>query len=255
MPKPTPERRRQSRGRRPDEYPSGPAGAGQKAARGPSGGAPLDEASAFARLPALLEQAGIAFDDEAVRIMRAHFELLLRWNRRVNLTAVRDPQEIVERHFLESACLVKAVPLGRGLLYDVGSGAGFPGLPVKALCRDLKLVLVESNLKKAAFLKEAIRETRVSGASVESSRVESLTERPEVELADWITMRAVGGVEDLLRVFRHLLVPHGYVALFLGERDAARSAAGEAGYRWQEPFAIPGSERRVILVGQNLAGA
>lgn len=246
----------------------------QKPAPGQPGSPELDAASAFDRLPALLQQTGIAFDDEALRIMRAHFELLLRWNRRVNLTAVRDPKEIVKRHFLESACLVKAVPLGRGLLYDIGSGAGFPGLPAKALCREMKLVLVESNLKKAAFLKEAIRAAGLAGATVESSRVESLApgtrpfglaesrpgrrpgtgERPEVELADWITMRAVGRFEDLLRVFRHLLVPHGYVALFVGEDDAARIAAREAGYRWGQPFVIPASERRVILVGQNLAG-
>jgi len=181
--------------------------------------------------------------------MRAHYDLLLRWNRRVNLTAVRDPHEIVERHFLESACLVKALQLGRGLLYDVGSGAGFPGLPAKALCRDLKLVMVESNLKKAAFLKGVIREARLDGARVESGRVESLLERPEVELADWITMRAVGGIEAMLHVFRRLLLVRGYVALFLGEGDAARVARTEPGFTWREPLPIPHSERRVILVG------
>jgi 16S rRNA (guanine527-N7)-methyltransferase len=221
----------------------------------PASGAPGGDPRAFDRLPALLAKAGIPADAEALRIMRAHFDLLLKWNQRVNLTSVRDPSEIVVRHFLESAYLVKALALGGGLLYDVGSGAGFPGLPAKALCREVKLVMVESNLKKAAFLKEAIREARVEGASVERGRVESLLERREVELADWITMRAVGDLEAMLHVFRHLLLVHGYLALFLGEEDAARVARSEPGFTWREPMAIPGSERRVILVGQNLAGA
>lgn len=210
------------------------------------------DARAFDRLAPLLRDAGIAADAEALRVMRAHYDLLLRWNRRVNLTAVRDPRAIIERHFLESAYLVKALQLSRGLFYDVGSGAGFPGLPVKALCRDLKLVMVESNLKKAAFLKEVIREARLDGARVESGRVESLIERPEVELADWITMRAVGDIEAMLRVFRHLLLVNGYVALFLGQDDARRVARTEPGFTWREPFAIPRSERRVILVGQGV---
>jgi 16S rRNA (guanine527-N7)-methyltransferase len=210
---------------------------------------------AFERLPALLQQAGIAAGAEALRIMRAHYDLLLRWNRRINLTAVRNPREVVARHFLESAYLVKALPLGRGLLYDVGSGAGFPGLPVKALHPEITVVLVESNLKKVAFLKEVIREAGLEGARVESGRVESLPEREAVQLADWITMRAVGDVSGMLGVFRRLLKPRGWVALFLGQQGAAQVAGSEPGFAWRDPLPIPGSERRVILVGQALTGA
>ncbi len=214
-----------------------------------------DDRRVFERLPGMLRRAGIEASEQGLAVMRAHFELLVRWNRKVNLTSVRDPVGILRRHFIESLFLTKVVKLGPGVLYDVGAGAGFPGLPVKAVKPEVRLVLVESNQKKVAFLKEVLREAHVLDARVEAERVENLIEGREIELADWITMRAVSGVADMLRVFRHLLVIHGQVALFLGEEDAERVSRGEPGFEWQDPVPIPDSERRVILVGQNLAGA
>lgn len=201
----------------------------------------------------ILAESGIALDDGKLAALCAHFELLVRWNRTTNLTAIRDPEEIVRRHFAESLFLANVIRLGPGLLYDIGSGAGFPGLPLKVARPELNVVLVESSLKKAAFLKEVIRFAGLAGARVEAVRVEQLVERAEVERADWVTMRAVGKMDELLPVVRRLLVPHGQVALFLGQGDAARVGSDIGGFAWHPPARIPGSERRVILVGDTAA--
>ncbi len=213
---------------------------------------PLDSPAAnwWERFPAILAEAGITVDEPGVALLRTHFELLVRWNRKTNLTAIRDPEQILRRHFAESLFLTNVVRLGAGLLYDIGSGAGFPGLPLKAAHPELKLVLVESSHKKAAFLKEVIRTAGLRGVRVEAARAEELAARAGAELADWVTMRAIGQIDSLLPVLRRLLVPQGQVALFLGEEDAGRiSQVGR--FAWQPAVRIPGSERRVILVGRN----
>lgn len=204
------------------------------------------------KLRGLLAGAGISVDERALAVMDTHFELLMRWNRKVNLTAIRDPEQVLRRHFVESLHLTRYLNFGPGLLYDMGSGAGFPGLPLKAAHPQVKLVMVESSQKKAAFLKEVIRTAGLESARVETQRVEKMVERSEVELADWITMRAVGQVEEMLRLFRRLLVVHGQVALFLGAEDAEGIRTGTSGYAWETPVRLPGSERRVILIGQHL---
>ncbi len=205
------------------------------------------------RLPAILAEVGVALGEPALAILRTHFDLLLHWNRKINLTAIRDPEQILRRHFAESLFLTKVVPLGPGVLYDVGSGAGFPGLPLKAAYPELGLVLVESSQKKAAFLKEVIRQAGIRSARVKVARIEVVNRGAGEERADWITMRAVGRVEALLPDLRRLLAPAGQVALFLGAADAG-GAAAVAGFDWQEPVRVPGSERRVILVGRSRTG-
>lgn len=202
-------------------------------------------------LGAILAELDLAATPAALGALGAHFRLLLHWNLKMNLTAIRDPEEILRRHFAESLFLTRVIEFRPGMLYDIGSGAGFPGLPVKAVHPEVRLVLVESSRKKSAFLKEVIRESGLEGARVETARAEQLGERGEVELADWATMRAVGGPEELLPVIRRLLVPRGQVALFLGQADA--DAITGAGFEWQAPVPIPGSERRVVLLGRNLA--
>ena len=207
------------------------------------------EADALRQLPAILADLAVHLDEPGLVVLRTHFELLVRWNRRVNLTGLRDPRQILRRHFAEALFLSKVVPLGPGLLYDVGSGAGFPGLPLKAAHPELRLVLVESSQKKAAFLKEVVRATGLEEVRVEATRAEELARRPDRELGHWLTMRAVGHLDRLLPLLGRLLLPQGQVVLFLGTAvaDQARKLGG---FAWREPVPVPGSERRVILVGQ-----
>jgi len=90
--------------------------------------------------------------DEQVLQIQQYIKILLTWNEKVNLTAIRDPLEILYRHFCESMYAAEAIPLKSGRLADVGSGGGFPGLPLKIIRPDLQVFLVESNIKKVTFL-------------------------------------------------------------------------------------------------------
>ncbi len=215
--------------------------------------APERKAQAPLKAPLeLLRNAELGLTEEALFAMAAHFELLLRWNDRMNLTAVREPEEILRRHFLESLQALKVVKFGPGVLYDVGTGPGFPGMPLKAARPEIELFLVEASQKKAAFLKEVVRTAGLERVHVKAIRVETLLERSELELADWVTMRAVGGVATLVPLLRRLLVPHGQILLYLGENDAGEVRNNIGGFNWHPLFKIPGAERRVILVGEVL---
>ncbi len=94
-----------------------------------------------------------------------YLDLLLKWNRRINLTALRSPDDIITRHFLDSLLLLPHLP-ETGRLLDIGSGAGFPGLPLKIARPGLSVDLVEATTKKASFLKEAVRRLGLSGVNV-----------------------------------------------------------------------------------------
>src|SRR5579863_5638590 len=96
-------------------------------------------------------------NDKQIVYIQQYMRLLLTWNDKINLTAIRDPLEILHRHFCECMFAATAVPVENGRLADVGSGAGFPGIPLKIIRPDLQVFLVESNMKKATFLAEVLR--------------------------------------------------------------------------------------------------
>src|SRR5260370_32098157 len=130
-----------------------------------------------------------AFDDQVLQSQQ-YIKILLTWNEKVNLTAIRDPLEILYRHFCESMYAAEAIPLKNGRLADVGSGGGFPGLPLKIMRPDLQVFLVECNIKKVTFLAEVIRELGLTGAQVLARRYEELGE--EVAPLDYVCSRALG---------------------------------------------------------------
>src|ERR1700756_382315 len=115
------------------------------------------------------------YDDQVLQIQQ-YIKILLAWNDKVNLTAIRDPLEILYRHFCECMFAGISVPLEKGRLADAGTGAGFPGLPLKILRPGLQVFLIESNLKKATFLTEVIRELGIRDARVLVRRHEELGE-------------------------------------------------------------------------------
>ena len=136
------------------------------------------------RIASLLEPylGGAPVSPQLVMQLQAYLELLLRWNARINLTAVRDPEQIVTRHFGESlfaACVLRdlgalASPSGVApRLADVGSGAGFPGIPIKLFAPEVQLTLIESQNKKATFLREVVRTLGIEGAEVFCGRAEN----------------------------------------------------------------------------------
>jgi 16S rRNA (guanine527-N7)-methyltransferase len=133
-------------------------------------------------------------------------DLLLKWNARTNLTAIREPEEIVRRHFGESLFTALHLPSCRSLL-DLGSGAGFPGLPIQLALPDLSVTLAESQNKKAAFLREAVRTLGLSTA-VWANRVEAL---PEARRFDVVALRAVDNAGLALTLARARLNPGGVI--------------------------------------------
>jgi len=195
-----------------------------------------DAHSAGIRLNALLTEAGMAPLDAAQSThVEDYLSLLLRWNLRVNLTAIRDEEGILKRHFVESIFCARALPAGIATLLDFGSGAGFPGIPI-ALCRpEITVTLAESQGKKAAFLYEAVRVLDIP-ARVHSARAETL--RTDF---DCIVLRAVDKMQLAVQAGGKLVRPGGWLALMTtGEDlDALQSAAG-AEFAWAEPLPLPG---------------
>jgi 16S rRNA (guanine527-N7)-methyltransferase len=185
-----------------------------------------------------------------------YVDILDRWNARVNLTAIRDPEEVVTRHFGESFFAARhlfpsAAPdktddsLVR--VADLGSGAGFPGIPIKLWTPGIALTLIESNQKKATFLREVVRALTLTNVHIQNARGEAL---PPAGY-DVVTLRAVERFSDALPVVGHLLAPSGRVALLISsaQEDAARS--GLPGMIWEPPLPVPVSRSRVLLLGES----
>jgi 16S rRNA (guanine527-N7)-methyltransferase len=183
---------------------------------------------------------------EQVTYIQQYTRILQHWNEKLNLTAIRDPLEILHRHFCESMYAAVAVPINSGRLADIGSGPGFPGLPLKILRPELQLFLVESNIKKGTFLAEVIRELGLANARVLISRYEELGE--ELAPLDFVCSRAVGEFGPFLEWAASDRVSASRVILWIGGRnlDEARKSLQ---WDWQEPIPVPQSLRRYLLVG------
>jgi 16S rRNA (guanine527-N7)-methyltransferase len=193
-----------------------------------------------------LREFQITADDTQVSQIQRYIKMLLIWNDKVNLTAIRDPLEILYRHFCESMYAAGAVSLGAGRLADVGSGGGFPGLPLKILRPDLQVFLVESNVKKATFLAEVVRELELTNISVLVSRYEELGE--ELTPLDAVCSRAVGEFASFLKWAGSERIAAGQVVLWIGGRDLDE-VRQILGWEWREPIAVPRSLQRFLLVG------
>ncbi len=192
----------------------------------------------------------LVVDDKQVLQIQQYIRLLLTWNEHVNLTAIRDPLEILYRHFCESMYAAMSVPLVEGRLADVGSGGGFPGLPLKIIRPQLEVFLVESNAKKATFLAEVIRDLGLAGARVLVSRYEELSE--EMAPLDWVCSRAVGEFGRFLEWAGSDRIAAKHVVLWIGGRDL-EEIQKRRDWEWREPIAVPHSLRRYLLVGAKTA--
>jgi len=184
---------------------------------------------------------------EQVLKIQQYIRILLAWNEKVNLTAIRDPLEMLYRHFCESIYAAAAVPVGNGRLADVGSGGGFPGLPLKIFRPSLQVFLIESNIKKATFLAEVTRELGLTGAQVLVRRYEELGE--ELAPLDYVCSRALGEFQPFLAWAGSQGVAAGEVILWIGARDLDEIQK-IPGWAWREPISIPHSLRRLLLVGK-----
>ena len=190
-----------------------------------------------------LNAAGLG--PKAVEQFEAYLALLLKWNARINLTAVRKPEDIVRRHFAESIFAARQVPKKTKTLLDYGSGAGFPGIPI-AICRpEIGVTLAESQGKKAAFLLEAARTLGLK-AEVWPGRVEEMAAE---RVFDAVTLRAVDKMPAACKAAAERLAPQGWIAVFATRKSEA-SLEKIKGIQWDvEVVRIPGSDQEILKTG------
>jgi len=209
-----------------------------------------------ARLNELLTGAGLAALDPALGVrFEAYLALILRWNRRMNLTAIRDEEGILTRHFVESIAAARALPDGIGTVLDFGSGAGFPGIPIALCCPEIRVTLAESQGKKAAFLREAVRVLKIDTV-VHSGRAETIAER-----FDCVFLRAVDRMAEAVAAASTLVRPGGWVALMstgaefgntkeaVGKQASGKEVMGE-NISWDAGTKLPFSQDRILILGR-----
>ena len=183
--------------------------------------------------------------------IRTYIELLLKWNKSVSLTTVTKPEDILRFHFGESLFALSMLPVEKSRLADVGSGAGFPGIPVAMARPSLNVVLIEPNAKKFAFLSEVIRQLGLANVAAVRARTADL--KLSGEQFDIITARAVGQFDELVEWANSKLTPAGKLVLWVGDEDAAK-VSGDSRLEWATRVRIPQTDRRSILIG-SLKGA
>ena len=209
-----------------------------------------------------------------LQCISTYIDILLRWNARINLTAIRNPEEIVTRHFGESLFAARHLfPLagsaggsarGRAALQgrvtghkevgalapvsvaDVGSGAGFPGLPIKLWAPNITLTLIESNHKKAAFLREVTRALTLTDVNIQNARAESIPPGTY----DTVTLRAVERFESVLPTAGALVAPGGRLALLISSAQQTQPHSALPDLVWSEPTPIPQSRSRILLIAR-----
>ena len=178
-----------------------------------------------------------------------YIDVLQRWNARINLTAIRDEEEIITRHFGESLLAARHLfPLRSSVVEslevtDVGSGAGFPGIPIKLWAPEIRLTLIESNHKKATFLREITRTLTLTNVNIQTARAETVTDSYDV-----VTLRAVERLETILPVAASLVFPGGRLALLIGQAQLPKAQSTLRALTWSLPIPIPKSKSRVLAI-------
>lgn len=198
-----------------------------------------------ARMQGVLRVYGIEADSELCEKIRIYVSTLLQWNAKISLTTITDPEEILRVHFGESFFAADAAGIANGRVADIGTGAGFPGIPIRMVRPTVQLILVEAVAKKAAFLGEVLRKIDILGVNIIRCRMEDIS---DVAGLDFITTRALGKYNDLLRWSKTRLSQTGKIALLLG-RAETEHLSQNAEWVWNEPKIVPETSLRVVLVG------
>ncbi|HLZ43367.1 MAG TPA: 16S rRNA (guanine(527)-N(7))-methyltransferase RsmG [Candidatus Sulfotelmatobacter sp.] len=187
-----------------------------------------------------------------------YIDILQRWNFRINLTAIRDEEQIITRHFGESLFAarhlfpkssVSSVPsvVKDFEVADVGSGAGFPGVPMKLWSPTISLTLIESNQKKATFLREVARALTLTDINIQTTRAETLPPHA----FDVVTLRAVERFESILPVAANLVRAAGSLALLIGCAQEPQARLILPSLLWSHPIPIPNSRSRILLLAES----
>lgn len=199
------------------------------------------------------EEEGAFLSVEQLHSISTYIDILRRWNARVNLTAIRTEEEIVTRHFGESLFAARQLfplcspvpPVVKELIAaDIGSGAGFPGIPIKLWAPQISLTLIESNQKKATFLREVARALTLTDINIQNARAETLPPHS----FDLVTLRAVERFDTILPIAARLLNPAGRLALLISSAQLEAAQACLPLLRWSLPVSVPESRSRVLAI-------
>lgn len=190
-----------------------------------------------------------SIDDTSINQLGSYLDLLVKWNAKTNLTAIRGSEEIIQQHFGES--LFAGVQISHRIapnatLLDFGSGAGFPGLPIQILLPWLQVTLAESQSKKASFLREAVR-TLDLPTTVYAGRVEDM---PPTQRFGVITLRAVDNMQAALTAAVPRLDSGGTLAVLTTESQRAAVLADTPAISWADSIPVPKTDQRILMLGQ-----
>jgi 16S rRNA (guanine527-N7)-methyltransferase len=238
----------------------------------------LDPVPGSAEEPAVPAKSATLLPQQ-LEYISTYIDILLHWNARINLTAIRQPEEIVTRHFGESLFAARHLfpsPSGVGTadrvgtgaspvqserssgslandqrpttsdVIDIGSGAGFPGLPLKIWAPQIHVTLIESNQKKATFLREVIRALTLTYINVFPGRAQDYPTQ-----ADVVTLRAVEHFTTTLPAAANLVAPAGRLMLLIGQAQVNQLPTLAPIFQWPHPIPIPLSANRVLLIGRS----
>ncbi len=206
---------------------------------------------------------GVRISDAQRSAFEIYEQQLIEWNTRINLTAIDDPKQIRVKHFLDSlSCILamRSTPTDR--VIDVGTGAGFPGLPLKIICPSIDLALIESVSKKAAFCEHICQMINLPDVEILQERAESIAARPDFrEMGDWAIARAVATLPVLVEYLLPLVRVGGYAVAMKGESGPAEAQSAEQaiqilGGQIQQliPIILPGvEEQRYLVVIEKIA--
>jgi len=190
---------------------------------------------------------GLRLDRDQIALLSRHVDLLLRWNKSINLTAITDPAEVVEKHVIDSLALAPLVPAGT--LLDAGTGAGFPGLPVRVARPDVEVVLVDSVQKKVAFLKSVLAELRLSGTRAVAVRLRGDPAGEHLPRVHAAVARAVAEPGAWLTLAEEYVLPGGLAFCMLGPSDPVPGEHGALVLQQELAYRLPFSraQRRVAI--------
>lgn len=195
---------------------------------------------------------GLTLTTPQLAQVSTYLTLLLRWNRRLNLTGLRQPRAIVRQLFAESIYLTRLATL-QGRLLDVGTGAGFPGLALKLAVSTLDITLLEASHRKCVFLKEVIRSLDLSGVTVVAERFEVWAGAQPGQAFDVVTSRAVAVTPKFLALAEALLPAGALLALFTTAVGPTAISKTGVGFAWAAPALLPHTRARAILLGTKKA--
>jgi len=205
------------------------------------------DAAYLAKIESGAARIGVKLSPEQLKQLGRHVDLLLKWNKSINLTAITDPEEILEKHVLDSLAVVPTLPLGS--LLDAGAGAGFPGIPIAVARPDLEVALVDSVQKKVAFLKSALAELRLPKAKAYAVRLEGNPSREELPRVHAAVARAFAPPSDWLHLAQQYVLPGGVAICMLGPSDEIPDSIDDLALKQELRYALPysGAQRRLAI--------